>query len=70
MRKIKTASFSLTNAYEVKLLAYAELKEHGDYSRYVKRLIGRDMEGQGRPPVTAFVNTPTIEVVNDFSSFI
>lgn len=75
MRKIKTASFNLTNEYEKKLLAYAESKQHGDYSQYVKRLIGRDMEGRNRPPVVAAeLSTPSIKpavkVTTNFSGFI
>lgn len=70
MRKIKTTSFSRINEYEKRLLAHAESKERGDYSSYIKRLIGRDMEGQSRSSVVAFVNPPTVETTDDFSGFI
>lgn len=42
-RKCKTASFDLTDAHEAKLLRHAEAQ--GKFSRYVKRLIERDMSG-------------------------
>lgn len=70
MRKIKTTSFSRVDGYEKKLLAYSELEEHGDFSNFVKRLIGDHMEGQSRPPVAAFVHTPIVEATDDFSGFI
>lgn len=73
MRKIKTTSYSQINGYEKRLLAYAELEEHGDYSNYVKRLVGRDMEERGRAIVAStFIDTPTppVEVTEDFSGFI
>ncbi|WP_338652669.1 hypothetical protein V6B14_12740 [Sporosarcina psychrophila] len=70
MRKIKTTSFSRDNEYEKRLLAHAESKTHGDYSNYIKRLIGRDMEGQPRPSVAMFADVPIAEVTDDFSGFI
>jgi len=70
MRKIKTTSFSRDNEYENRLLSHAESKVHGDYSNYIKRLIGRDMEGQSRPSVAAFVSAPIVKVTDDFSGFI
>lgn len=70
MRKIKTTSFNQENGYEERLLAFAESPEHGDYSNYIKRLIGRDMEGQSRPSVAAFVSVPMVKATDDFSGFI
>ncbi len=71
-RKNKSVSFRLVDAYEIKLLAWAESDENGDYSKYVKRLIARDMEGNGRPPASPVsVEMPIVDAVqNDFSSFI
>lgn len=70
MRKIKTTSFSKDNEYEKRLLAHAESKVHGDYSNYIKRLIGRDMEGQSHAPVAMLHDATIVEVVDDFSGFI
>lgn len=72
-RKNKTVSFKLSDAYEKKLLAYAEsVDEHGDYSKYIKRLIGRDMEGQKRPPIASVnIEVPVYEKTQgDFRGFI
>ncbi|MEK4025757.1 hypothetical protein [Sporosarcina sp. FSL W7-1283] len=42
-RQPKSVSFNLTSIYEVGLLNYAEDPKHGDFSKYIKRLIDRDM---------------------------
>lgn len=42
-RIIKTISFSLTDQHEAQLLKHSS--KHKFFSRYVKRLIQRDMEG-------------------------
>lgn len=42
MRKIQPVSFSLTDPFESKLYQYAT--NNGAFSKYVKRLIQRDME--------------------------
>lgn len=42
MRKIQPVSFSLTDPFEEKLLEYAT--SNGAFSKYIKRLIQRDME--------------------------
>lgn len=44
-RKIKPVSFSLVSEYDARLLEYAESKERGNFSQYVKRLIDADMQG-------------------------
>ncbi len=44
-RKIKPVSFSHVSEYDSRLLAYAESKERGNFSQYVKRLIDEDMSG-------------------------
>lgn len=46
-RKCKTVSFDKEDAFEGDLLAYAESK--GKFSKYVKRLIQKDKEGQFSP---------------------
>lgn len=42
MRKIQPVSFSLTDPYEGRLLEHAT--SNGAFSKYIKRLIQRDME--------------------------
>lgn len=42
MRKIQPVSFSLSDTFEQELYQYA--MNHGAFSKYVKRLIQRDME--------------------------
>lgn len=42
-RKIKPVSFNKVSEYDSRLLAYAESKERGNFSQYVKRLIDADM---------------------------
>lgn len=73
-RKNKSVSFRLVDAYERELLAWAESNERGDYSKYIKRLISRDMEGRGYVKPDPMNRVPTIiDVGNaneDFSSFI
>lgn len=70
-RKCKTISFNLNDRFEVGLLQHAEDVRNGDFSKYIKRLIARDMEGVSR--VKADVgHTPPFqpEVKQDFNSFI
>lgn len=43
MRKCKTVSFDLTDAYEKELLKHAESKHK--FSKYIKRLIDKDKNG-------------------------
>ncbi|MGG0667687.1 hypothetical protein ABE073_04075 [Lederbergia citrisecunda] len=45
-RKCKTVSFDLTDEVEVRLLGNAESK--GNFSRYMKRLIEKDLNGWER----------------------
>lgn len=51
-RKNKSTSFDLTDEYELELLKYAEEKENGKFSRYIKRLIAQDRDSlsQQMPP--------------------
>jgi hypothetical protein len=45
MRKIQPVSFSLSDPFEEELYKYATNSvDHGAFSKYVKRLIQRDME--------------------------
>lgn len=50
MRKIQPVSFSLTDPFEEKLLEYAI--SNGAFSKYIKRLIQRDMERSVRVVAT------------------
>lgn len=47
-RKVKTVSFSRICEHESKLLEYAEQKERGSFSTYIKRLIDLDMNSTQR----------------------
>lgn len=46
-RRNKSTSFDLSDEYEKELLKYAELKKHGKFSKYVKRLISEDRVRNG-----------------------
>lgn len=56
MRKIKSVSFSLNEPFESKL--FEHVLNQGPFSKYVKRLIQRDLEGV----------TYQVEVEQDFES--
>lgn len=43
MRKCKTVSFDLEDAFELELLEHAE--SNGKFSKYIKRLIDKDKNG-------------------------
>lgn len=42
-RKIGQVSFNLRDGFESRLYAHASKTEHGEFSKYIKRLIERDM---------------------------
>lgn len=46
MRKIKSTSFNTKDEFEQELLLYAEQKENGNFSRYIKRLIIKDRDNE------------------------
>lgn len=54
MRKIKSTSFNVDDEFEKELLLYAEQKENGNFSRYIKRLIIKDRDNENivRVPVS------------------
>ncbi len=61
MKRIpKGVSFNIDDPFESKLLEFA--LEHGTFSKYVKRLIQRDMEG-GKETVPKGYATTTIWTV-------
>lgn len=45
-RKNGQVSFNLRSAYESRLYAHATKTEHGEFSKYVKRLIDRDLRAE------------------------
>ena len=51
-RHIGQVSFNLRDGFEMRLYEYAYKTEHGEFSKYVKRLIERDMT-QARAPTVA-----------------
>jgi hypothetical protein len=50
MRKVQPVSFSLTDPFESQLYKYA--MDNGAFSKYIKRLIQRDMERGSRVVTT------------------
>lgn len=64
-RKIGQVSFNLRDGYESRLYAHASKTEHGEFSKYIKRLIERDM-------TQVVTRVPTEVVTDDFevSSFL
>lgn len=59
MRKVQPVSFSLTDPFESELLKYAT--SNGAFSKYIKRLIQRDMER--RTPVVPTKKAPAQPIV-------
>lgn len=57
-RKNKSTSFDLTDEYELELLKFAEGRENGRFSKYIKRLIAQDRDGirNNTPPPQAQMN--------------
>lgn len=47
-RHIGQVSFNLFDEYEKGLWDFANQKEHGRFSQYIKRLIEKDRSGYGR----------------------
>lgn len=64
-RKIGQVSFNLRDGYESRLYAHASKTEHGEFSKYIKRLIERDL-------TRVVTRVPTEEITDDFevSSFL
>lgn len=64
-RKIGQVSFNLRDGYESRLYAHASKPEHGEFSKYVKRLIERDM-------TQVVTRVPTEVITDDYevSSFL
>lgn len=69
-RKNKSTSFNLECAYDKSLLDYAERKENGKFSEYIKRLIHMDREGVRAAPTIAPVAQVENESKDDFAGFI
>ncbi|WP_432352644.1 hypothetical protein [Sporosarcina sp. A2] len=69
-RKIKPVSFNKVSEYDSKLLAYAESKERGNFSQYVKRLIDADMNKTPMYVPAAVVPEPTDEDAEAMSGFL
>ena len=64
-RKIGQVSFNLRDGYESRLYAHASKTEHGEFSKYIKRLIERDM-------TQVVTRVPTEVITDDYevSSFL
>lgn len=65
MRKIGQVSFNLRDGYESRLYSHASKTEHGEFSKYIKRLIERDM-------TQVITRVPSEAITDDFevSSFL
>lgn len=51
-RHIGQVSFNLRDGYESRLYEYATRTDHGEFSKYIKRLIERDMSGNVAQAIT------------------
>jgi hypothetical protein len=69
-RKIGQVSFNLRDGYESRLYAHASKTEHGEFSKYIKRLIERDMSQlmPARPP--QLITKMETEAEFDVTSFL
>lgn len=64
-RKTGQVSFNLRSAYESRLYAHATKTEHGEFSKYVKRLIDRDLRAEDAsltPQVIARADVEDVDV--------
>lgn len=70
-RQCKTVSFDLEDAFERQLLEHASKEK---FSRYVKRLIARDLPQAHSAPPTPILEAPDIKEpdkpVSDVASFL
>ena len=56
-------SFNLRSGYEKRLYEHAYKPEHGEFSKYIKRLIERDINGM--VPVISPHVTTAVEISDD-----
>lgn len=68
-RKIGQVSFNLRSAYESRLYAHATKTEHGEFSKYVKRLIDRDLRAEDTSLTSQITARATVEEI-DVTSFL
>lgn len=68
-RKIGQVSFNLRDGYESRLYAHASKTEHGEFSKYIKRLIERDLT-QSTTHATIASKSVSDELEIDASSFL
>lgn len=68
-RKIGQVSFNLRSAYESRLYAHATKTEHGEFSKYVKRLIDRDLRAEDTPLTSQITARATVEEI-DVTTFL
>lgn len=68
-RKTGQVSFNLRSAYESRLYAHATKTEHGEFSKYVKRLIDRDLRAEDAPLTSQITARATVEEI-DVTTFL
>lgn len=61
-RRVGQVSFNLRSGYERRLYEHANKTEHGEFSKYVKRLIDRDLNGLANVPSVAMVDVEDVDV--------
>lgn len=61
-RRVGQVSFNLRSAYESRLYEHAYKTEHGEFSKYVKRLIDRDLSGMTNVPIVARADVVDVDV--------
>lgn len=55
-------SFNLRSAYESRLYEHATKAEHGEFSKYVKRLIDRDLNSAPNVPIVGRADVEDVDV--------
>lgn len=68
-RRVGQVSFNLRSAYESRLYEHATKTEHGEFSKYVKRLIDRDLRAEDAS-LTSQVNARAGVVDVDVTTFL
>lgn len=68
-RKVGQVSFNLRSAYECGLYAHATKSEHGEFSKYVKRLIDRDLRAEDASLTSQITARAVVEEI-DVTTFL
>ena len=68
-RRVGQVSFNLRSGYEKRLYEHATKTEHGEFSKYVKRLIDRDLRAEDTSLTSQITARATVEDV-DINAFL